>query len=174
MEIITELVRNLSVLLLAAAFLELLIPKGRLSALVRLLFGLLLMVALLSPITDFLRKGDELEQWEHALALELDAPADYAQQGVDLGGKLAAQADLAYQQALEEQISYLAQAQPGVAQAAARVILNEQGLPDRVELALVGADPVQAEACAIAVAEALGLERNKVGCQLVEEGKEDG
>ena len=173
MESLTELVRNLSMLLLAAAFLELLVPKGRLSSLVRLLLGLLLMVALLSPITDFLRKGDGLAQWEQSLALELDAPADYAQQGMELGDKLAAQADLAYQQALEEQLSYLAQSQPGVAQAAARVVLNEQGLPERVELALIGADPIQAEDCAAAVAKALGMERNRVGYQVVEEENKD-
>lgn len=174
METITELVRGLSLLLLAAAFLELLIPKGKLSALVRLILGLLLMAALLSPITDFLGKGDELDRWEQSLALELETPADYAQQGAELGDKLAAQADQAYQQALEEQIARLAQVQPGVTQAGVQVLLDEQGLPDRVELALICADPAQASACAAAVAEALGLEQNKIGYQVVEEGTEDG
>lgn len=55
-ETLTNWVKGLMMLVLFAAFLELILPSSNMQKFVRVIIGLLIMLAILNPVTDFLTK----------------------------------------------------------------------------------------------------------------------
>ena len=54
MQLLSEIVRNVIVIIIIASFLELLLPQGTLQPLVRFAIGLFILIAVLNPVMGFL------------------------------------------------------------------------------------------------------------------------
>ena len=173
MEIITELVRNLALFMLAAAFMELLLPKGHLSSLLRLVLGLLLLAALLTPLLRGLGRADELESWARQLAeppelAELPRQADtYAQQGTELAQSLQEAAREDYQRDLARQIAALAQSKTVAGRVEVETRIDEQGQLQGVTLRFRQTSPENAASCAAQLASELGLNEEQLSYQVL-------
>lgn len=165
METITELVRNLALLLLAAAFLELLLPKGRLSSLLRLVLGLLMMAALLFPFRSQLQQEENLQKWAEALAKPV-LTEDYAGQGQALGAALTEEAAQLYQTALEEEIEKLILAQSAVTDVEVELRLGAEQQIEGMELLFFNTEMPAARDCAEHLAARLGLDMQVISWQI--------
>jgi len=97
MQALTLLIRSLCAVLLFTAVLELLIPPGALSPFVRWVLGLLVLLMVLTPLLQWLYRGDE-NAW---LEQEYSSP-DYAAQGQALGESLEQQAELLWEAEQEQ------------------------------------------------------------------------
>ncbi|MBQ6808792.1 MAG: stage III sporulation protein AF [Firmicutes bacterium] len=167
METVTNLVRNLSLLLLAAAFVELLIPKGHLSSLIRLVLGLFLLAALLSPLLRFFEQELEIEKWAEELLPALGTQEDYAGQGRELAAALEQKTVEDYLDRMEQQISELARGQSGVGGVEVFAELDGEGRPERLELYFWDTSPSAAEACLRNLSGQLSLAEEKIVYQIL-------
>lgn len=61
LEMITNWVKSLMMLVLFAAFLELILPSNTMKSFIRVVVGLLIMVAILNPMIDFFEKGFQIQ-----------------------------------------------------------------------------------------------------------------
>jgi stage III sporulation protein AF len=114
-EAIGEIVRNVCILVILAAFLELLLPSGQLNGFVRLVMGLLILAAILNPILGFVGQKPALDIYRHE---------DYSQQteqlleeGNELSQGLRQQAQAEYEAGLKGQIASLTALTPGIIEA---------------------------------------------------------
>ncbi|WP_258359239.1 stage III sporulation protein AF [Moorella sulfitireducens (nom. illeg.)] len=120
---IGEIVRQVALIALLAAFLEMLLPDKKITRYVRLVLGLFVVVAILTPLAEGLRFGPELElaAWD----LRLDpAAATPVQQGRDLARANEEAALEIYRERLAGQIRALVTLVPGVKQAEVLVDLS--------------------------------------------------
>ena len=96
MQTLQLLVRNLAVVLLLAAVLELLLPNGKMSKYVQLVMGLFVIAAVLTPITSFLH-----------MAMSMDIPAWNTVQTQDLPVLADNQGAQAGQNAVQDQFRHI-------------------------------------------------------------------
>jgi len=179
METIAQLVRDIAALVLLFAFLELLLPEGRLARFIRLALSLLLVASIMSPLMALSGKeaADLLPEFDTE---ETAGGEDYAASGRRIAAGLTDNAESQYAETLARQIAALAKLQPGVAQAAARVETEEGGGLIAVELYLTaeeGAGAELAEQVGDFISDYYGVGREAVQCFLAaqaEEGAEDG
>lgn len=81
---IGEIVRQVALIALLAAFLEMLLPEKNITRYVRLVLGLFVVVAILTPLVEGLRIGPELELAAWDLRLDSAAAVTPVQQGKEL------------------------------------------------------------------------------------------
>ena len=161
MSLCLELVRNLAALLLTAAFLELLLPKGSTGDLVRLVLSVLLLLTLLSPVLSLLKPGAldafaALDRWEQAFSRD---GTEYARQGEALARELTARGEADWRQETQAALEEWLLTQPGVAAARVRLEWDEQGQPVAATLSLEGGDWAS---CRRGAAQRLGLAEDRV------------
>ncbi len=179
METIAQLVRDIAVLVLLFAFLELLLPEGRLSRFIRLALSLLLVASIMGPLMELAGKDGETLLPE-IVPEAADSTQDYTEQGQRIAGSLAADAEQQYAEGLARQMAALARLQPGVGKAAARVEATENGALTGAELYLLpeeGAAEDLTDQVGDFISNYYGLSREAVQCFLateMEEGAEDG
>lgn len=129
MEILHTLVIELVILVVLAAFLELLVPAGGLSRYVRVVFGLLIIVAVLQAAAGFWERGRAMDLG----ALSLQSPAAGHEDGVLEAGERRweesqSAALRAYRDGLARQVKALAGLSPEVEITAVRVELDHEGV----------------------------------------------
>lgn len=178
MEIVAELVRNIAALVLLFAFSELLLPPGSLAAFIRLVLSLLLVLALLDPLVNWLGQGwPERPDW---LAEATLTQQDYAGQGQRIADGLAEQAEREYATSLSRQMAAMARLRPGVAEAQAWVEIDAtSGAVSSADIVIRAEAGQDATLLAAEVGEFLsafyGLEEQLLRCTVdAEEGAEDG
>ncbi len=122
-EAIGEIVRNVCILVILAAFFELLLPSGQLSGFVRLVMGLLILAAVINPILGFVGQDP---------VLDIYSREDYSQQteqlleeGNELSQGLTEQAQSEYEAGLKGQIASLAALTPGILSAEVDLQLSQ-------------------------------------------------
>lgn len=124
LDAIGELVRNITIIVLLAAFIEMLMPTNHMTRYVRLVMGLFVIVSVLSPVMSFLDRGDTFEvvAWNYPTHKEeLDS---ILENGEQIKSYTKEQALSELQSRLEGQIKALVRLVPGVANVDASVQLD--------------------------------------------------
>lgn len=114
LEILQELVRNVAFVVVLASVVEMLLPKGEMSRYVKLVMGLFVLMAVLTPVLSLLGRNWEvdLRAWqEPAPAVKLES---IFARGEQLQLQNQEQILQAYKHRLEGQIAALARLTPGV------------------------------------------------------------
>ncbi|KYH31379.1 stage III sporulation protein AF [Neomoorella mulderi] len=119
---IGEIVRQVALIALLAAFLEMLLPEKKMTRYVRLVLGLFVVVAILTPLVEGLRFGPELDVTAWDLRLDPAAAAP-VQQGREMARANEEAALEIYRDRLAGQIKALVSLVPGVKQAEVLVSL---------------------------------------------------
>lgn len=135
MGLLSEIVRNVLVIVLVASFLELIMPEGTLRPFVRFAIGLFILVAVLNPIAGalFADKDLEIQWWDSQSHLEkqeeqiLRTGQEINQQIWDNNQELLASK-------VEGQISAVAILVPGVDDVETKVQLDGTGSLDSLNL----------------------------------------
>jgi stage III sporulation protein AF len=140
MESLKLLIRNLSFILLLAAFLEMLLPSNKMRGFVHLVMGLFVIAAILNPLADILRLNyqNEVPAWFSTQSSDLPVLAAEGQ-NTDTG-KIAIREQ--YRRILINQISILVNAIEGVKSSEVDVILEEEmsgfnDYPEILEISIV-------------------------------------
>lgn len=121
METLRLLVRNIVILVLLAAFLEMLLPLRETRRFVEVIVGLFVLVAILNPIVDFLRQEPLFDPGIfQSVGADEQVEAILAR-GEELQGTAAVEARAAYGKRLEDQIKVVARLVPGVGDARVKV-----------------------------------------------------
>ncbi|CEP66055.1 Sporulation stage III, protein AF [Moorella glycerini] len=120
---IGEIVRQVALIALLAAFLEMLLPEKKMTRYVRLVLGLFVVVAILTPLVEGLRFGPELDVTAWDLRLDPVAAAP-VQQGREMARANEEAALEIYRDRLAGQIKALVSLVPGVKQAEVLVSLT--------------------------------------------------
>ena len=127
MTVLSEIVRNVLVIVLIASFLELMLPEGTLRPFVRFAIGLFILIAVLSPLAGILfsDRSINIEWWDMKIN-----PAQQ-EQILQQGEKINAQIWHLDQETLADkvagQIGAVALLVPGVEDVEAHVVLDESG-----------------------------------------------
>lgn len=127
MAVLSEIVRNVLVIVLVASFLELMLPEGALRPFVRFAIGLFILIAVLNPVAGvlFSERDINIEWWD------LKVNPRQEEQVLQQGEKIHQQIWQSNQEALSDkvagQISAVAMLVPGVEDVETRVVLDESG-----------------------------------------------
>lgn len=134
MAVLSEIVRNVLVIVLVASFIELMLPEGTLRPFVRFAMGLFILIAVLNPVAGVLFEDRTInvEWWD------LKADPRQQEQILEQGEKINRQIWDSHQQVLSDkvagQISAVAMLVPGVEDVETRVVLNESGAVESMRL----------------------------------------
>ena len=134
MTVLSEIVRNVLVIVLIASFLELMLPEGTLRPFVRFAIGLFILIAVLSPLAGILfsDRSINIEWWDMKIN-----PAQQ-EQILQQGEKINAQIWHLDQETLADkvagQIGAVALLVPGVEDVEAHGVLDESGSVESVQL----------------------------------------
>jgi stage III sporulation protein AF len=124
METIRQLVRNLALLVILAALLEMLLPLQGTRRFVQVIIGLFIMLTVLGPIVTLLKQQPPLH---FALPASSTSSVDLNQilgQGQSLQKVTSDEEQATYVQSLEDQIEVMCRIVPGVKEAKATVLLS--------------------------------------------------
>lgn len=144
MAVLSEIVRNVLVIVLIASFLELMLPEGTLRPFVRFAVGLFILIAVLNPVAGVLfgSRTINTEWWD--LKVNPGQQEQVLQQGQEINRQIWG----AHQDALSDkvagQISAVAMLVPGVEHVETRVVLNESGGVESMHL-VVKPQPASSE-----------------------------
>lgn len=134
MAVLSEIVKNVLVIVLIASFLELLLPEGTLRPFVRFAIGLFILIAVLSPLAGvlFSNRSINIEWWDMKVNPAME------EQILEQGEKINKQIWHLDQEALSDkvagQISAVALLVPGVEYVETHVILDESGSVESLQL----------------------------------------
>lgn len=148
--LITEMVRNIVIIVLFAALVEMLLPEGDIARFVRLVTGLFVVIAVLSPLISLVSQGKtwEISAWNHPP----QPVTSLLEAGEELQRESTRQAWEKHQQQLALQMASLARLVPGVEEAEVKLITPPQdGLPD-LETVVITLSPRKREIQATAPA----------------------
>lgn len=140
---IGEVVRQVALITLLAAFLEMLLPGKKITHYVRLVLGLFVVVAIITPVVEDLRIGPELDvaAWDLRLNPVRAAPIET---GKEMAEETEAEAINVYKERLAGQIKSLVTLVPGIESAEVLVDINEkQGYLGAVKRVVVTANTKQ-------------------------------
>lgn len=107
MEVITNLVRDIAVIVILASFMEMLLPNSNMKRFVQVILGLFILITILNPIVNFLNEdlSTHVNAWQfQANPGELE---EIMAQGMSLAQTSDDNALRQYEQRLEQQISGL-------------------------------------------------------------------
>ena len=136
---IGTIVRQVALIALLAAFLEMLLPEKKMTRYVRLVLGLFVVVAILSPLVEGLRTGPDLDvaAWDLRLDPVTAAPV---QQGREMAAANEQAALEIYRERLAGQIKALVGLIPGIQQVEVLVrVAGEQGYRGAIQRVVVTA-----------------------------------
>jgi stage III sporulation protein AF len=122
LETIYLLVRNVVLIVLFAAFLEMLLPLRETRRFVEVVVGLFVLVTILNPVVAFFRQ-EPLLNLDLSQEMGEDELSEILRKGKDLEQTTVVQAHNAYGKHLEKQMAVMARMVPGVAQAKVKVEL---------------------------------------------------
>ncbi|MDW7674948.1 MAG: stage III sporulation protein AF [Bacillota bacterium] len=116
MELITNIVREIVIIVLLASFLEMLLPKSNMKRFVQVILGLFILISILNPIASLISSDEmtfQIEAWQYQPVATSDLE-DILAQGQRLARAGEASAVREYEVRIEKQISSLVTLVPGV------------------------------------------------------------
>ncbi|MGE5391872.1 MAG: stage III sporulation protein AF [Deltaproteobacteria bacterium] len=127
MAVLTEIVRNVLVIVLVAGFLEMLLPEGNMKPLVRLCIGMFILIAVLNPVLSFFfdKRDFQIGSWDYQP--EADQVIDIEKEGARINQSLVGQSKNIARIKLEEQIDAVAVLVPGVQSVKSQVEVDDKG-----------------------------------------------
>ena len=131
MDFITDLMRQISVIAVLAAFLELLLPNGEMQKFIRFFMGLLILVAFLNPLIQGQLFDVEIAAAE--LADVMDSPGEQLSTeeilkgGEEMDTNLFGKAKAEMEADISLQMLALVRLAPGVERAAVKIFFTEGG-----------------------------------------------
>lgn len=139
MDLLGQIVRDVTLLVLITLFLELILPQGELSGFIRMVMGLLLLAAVLNPVLEYIGKEPSLAVYqEEDYRTETER---ILEEGEEIALSLEEKAKKQYEEGLSGQIEALVALIEGVEDAEAQVSADsESGTIDRVDLYVVAKD----------------------------------
>ena len=128
MTALTEIVRNVLVIVLVAGFLEMLLPEGNMKPLVRLCIGMFILIAVLNPVLNFFfnERDFQIGSWDYQPE-QAEPVIDIETEGARINRAMLDQSQKVARAKLEEQINAVAVLVPGVEKVAAQVEIDEKG-----------------------------------------------
>ncbi len=134
MAILSEIVRNILVIVLIASFLELMLPEGTLRPLVRFAIGLFILIAIMSPLVGvlFSDRNINIEWWN--LHIDPGQEAQIMEQGEKINQQIWQSPQEVVSDKVAGQIGAVALLVPGVEEVEAQVVLNEAGVVESLQL----------------------------------------
>lgn len=128
MAVLTEIVRNVLVIVLVAGFLEMLLPEGNMKPLVRLCIGMFILIAVLNPVLGFFfnERDFTIGSWDYQPE-KFDQVAHIEEAGAKINQTLVDQSGKVAQTKLEDQIDAVAVLVPGVQSVKSQVEVDKRG-----------------------------------------------
>ena len=128
MALLSDMVRNVLVIVLVAGFLEMLLPEGNTRPLVRLCIGMFILIAVLNPVLGFFfnHQSFSIDSW-NLPPQPAEAALDVEEEGARIHQTLLNQSQAAVKEKLEEQINAVAVLVPGVEKVRSQVELDQGG-----------------------------------------------
>lgn len=135
MGLLSEIVRNVLVIVLVASFLELIMPEGTLRPFVRFAIGLFILVAVLNPIAGalFAEKDLEIQWWDSQSHLEKQEE-QILRTGQEINQQIWDNNQELLSSKVEGQITAVAILVPGVDDVETKVRLDSTGSLDSLNL----------------------------------------
>lgn len=134
MAILSEIVKNVLVIVLIASFLELMLPEGTLRPLVRFAIGLFVLIAILSPLAGVLFSDRNINIGWWDLPMEPGQEAQIIEQGEKINQKIWQSQQEVVSDKMAGQIGAVALLVPGVEDVEAQVVLNQAGMVESLQL----------------------------------------
>lgn len=126
MDTLSAWIKQIILLVLFATFLELLIPSNNYKKFIKVIMGLLILVAVLQPVLNLIQQPwDETASTEVSARNIADNKADILRQSTEIQSERDRIALEQYRKELIKQIRVLARAVDGVSDIKAEVLLNE-------------------------------------------------
>lgn len=135
MGLLSEIVRNVLVIVLVASFLELIMPEGTLRPFVRFAIGLFILVAVLNPVAGalFAEKDLEIQWWDSQSHLEKQGE-EILRTGQEINQQIWENNQELLTSKVEGQISAVAILVPGVDDVETKVQLDSTGSLESLNL----------------------------------------
>ena len=127
MQTISELVRNVTIIVIIAGFLEMMLPSSELKRFIKMVMGLFVLVSILNPIVSLLRQETAYEvfAWQDPVqGMELNS---ILQQGEELSRDMTEKAEVMYANSMGKQMETIVKLVKGVAWVEADVKVKETG-----------------------------------------------
>jgi len=173
LDMISEMVRNIAVLVLLALFVELLIPFGELSRYIRMVMGLVLLAAVLNPVLGMLRQEALLPSFQKEDYSK--ETAAILERGEELSAQMEELALSEYEQSTVSQIGALTSLIDGVKSVEASAEIDSQGGVRKVSLLVVKTASVSEEALKTKIIDTIsrfyGIDPSKFEISISEEGE---
>lgn len=134
MAVLSEIVKNVLVIVLIASFLELMLPEGTLRPLVRFAIGLFVLIAILSPLAGILFSDRNINIGWWDLPMEPGQEAQIIEQGEKINQKIWQSQQEVVSDKMAGQIGAVALLVPGVEDVEAQVVLNQAGMVESLQL----------------------------------------
>jgi stage III sporulation protein AF len=134
LDVLTEIVKNLLVIIIVSSFLELLLPEGNVKPFVRLAIGLFVIIAVLSPSLTFLYDNPHLQVklWDYQADEDLSRQIE--QKGRKLSQSLHNSGNTYLKDKIAGQISAVALLVPGVDDVHTSVLMDAGGNMQEVKI----------------------------------------
>lgn len=157
MDVIGEIVRNVTLLVILMLFLELILPRGELNGFIRMIMGLLLLSAVLNPFLEYI--GREPFQPVYNEEDYSRETAEILEEGAELSSGMEDKAISDYEKGINGQIGALVSLVQGVSEVKTEVTCDQDtGAIQRIFLEVVKGDQELS-------AEDLGLKIKKTVCE---------
>lgn len=148
MSILSDLVRNIVVIILLTTFLEMLLPSGTMKRYVKVVMGVFVLLTVLSPFSRLLKGGDELAAFDWSSPEAASGYVSVLEEGNRLNGVNREILKNNYAQGIEQQVISLVKLVEGVATAQATVDLQitEDGNLQGISLVIIKVSTEDADA----------------------------
>lgn len=127
MAVLTEIVRNVLVIIMVSSFFELLLPDGKVKPFVRFTIGLFILISVLNPTLRYLYsdKDFRIDLWTHTQ--NSITKSQILETGTKINEQIINQGDEMIRQKLEGQISAVAMLVPGIQEVDTKANLSSNG-----------------------------------------------
>ncbi|NLB88966.1 MAG: stage III sporulation protein AF [Syntrophomonadaceae bacterium] len=127
MNVLTEIVRNVLVIIMVSSFFELLLPDGKVKPFVRFTIGLFILISVLNPTLKYLYsdKDFRIDLWTHTQSSIMQN--EILETGTKINEQIFNKGDEVIKEKLEGQISAVAMLVPGVEEVDAQANLSSNG-----------------------------------------------
>ncbi|MGE5423341.1 MAG: stage III sporulation protein AF [Ignavibacteriales bacterium] len=135
METLSQIAKNLLLVIMIAGFLEILLPDSSMRSFVRFAVGLFIIMAILNPVLDILYDHRDLQSEAWEMAWEYQDSTSLQQQGIELNKDLQSSSESVLQTKIEQQVKSLAILVPGVDDLETEITLDPQlGQVEKIEM----------------------------------------
>lgn len=124
MEVLSQIVRSLLVIIMIASFLEIILPDSALRPYIRFAIGMFIVLAILNPVATMLFKNRELETAAWELSWAYNSPDEIQREGRELNKELARWSQESVESKVGKQVEALAGLIDGVKIESARVEMD--------------------------------------------------